>query len=92
MLPVQRATLTEPVKYCTRSAWAEIRQRSLVGSHPLKIQETGPPLFSFILSLKCLVIMFQLTHVTTSRYTRPHAEEMMAVHESRKKKGLEKGS
>lgn len=65
-----------------RSAWAGIRQRGLGGCHPLKTPRTGAPLFALILSPKCLVIMCQLTHVTTSRYTRPHTDEMMAVHES----------
>lgn len=65
-----------------RSAWAGIRQRSLGGCHPLKTPRTGAPLFALILSPKCLVIMCQLTHVTTSRYTRPHTDEMMAVHGS----------
>lgn len=47
-----------------RSVWAEIRQRSMVGCHPLKIQGTGSSLFSLILLQKCLLIMCQLTHIT----------------------------
>lgn len=57
----------------TRSGRAQIRQRSMVGCHPLKVQGTGSSLFSFIFSLKCLVIMCQLTHITMSRRTHPHA-------------------